>query len=48
MELKSLSNLTADELRELIKQAVIDGMKEVLRQQSTAKADQIAQQLLRG
>jgi len=45
-----VSELTADELKELIKQAVIDGMKEVNRQQSTARADQVAKdlQLLRG
>ena len=48
MEPKLASELTADELAELIKQAVIDGMREINRQQSTAQADKVALRLLNG
>ena len=50
MEPKLVSEMTMDELKELIKQAFIDGMREVNRQQSTARADKVAKdlQLLNG
>jgi len=45
---KKVTELSAAELRDLVVLAIIDGMTEVSRRQATARADQIATQLLKG
>ena len=47
MEPIMVKDMTYDQLYELVKRAIIDGMKEVNRQQTTQQADKVAQ-LLKG
>ena len=47
MEPKLVSELTYDELKHLMKQAFIEAIQETNRDASTARADQVAQELKR-